>query len=167
MTDSAIEEREIWIDWAKHIPEFKEIMSLELFCGIPEGEFMSPIYFGEDRILLNRMKTNTKMFIPFPAELKKHIPHLVGKGWVKLWKYGIDNFTKKHFKIRKAIGLERMTPHYFKHVFVTMAAELGFSLKTISEITGTTIPTLQKVYLHSTDKDKIDLMDKLSERMMA
>jgi len=162
------EEKEIWLSWGPHIPEFKDIMPLELFCGISANDFMFPILFEENRIILSRMKTNTDMYIPFFPDLKKHVPHLVGRGWVLLWKYGIDNFVHKHQKIREGIGLDRMTPHYFKHVFVSVLYETPrITLKHISEFTGTTIECLEKVYIHTTEKTKIDLMNAVSERLGA
>lgn len=161
------EEADILLDWSKHIPEFKYILPLEIYCGIPCNEFMFPIYFGTDKIILNRMKTNTEMGIPIPSKLKPFIDPLLDKGFVNLWHTGIRDFNKKHKFIREGIGIERLTPHYFKHVFVSILNEQGVPLIDISNFTGTTIETLEKVYIHSTGKKVQEEIDNYAERVTA
>ena len=60
-------------------------------------------------------------------------------------------------------GLENVHPHTLRHTFATRALEVGFDIKSLSEILGhaSTTITLER-YVHSSMELKRANMDKLS-----
>ncbi len=66
-------------------------------------------------------------------------------------------------KYAKDIGLENVTFHTLRHTFATRCVEVGFEIKSLSEVLGHSSPkiTLER-YIHSSIELKRDNMNKLS-----
>lgn len=70
--------------------------------------------------------------------------------------YRIEKYTR-------ACGLEGIHAHTFRHTFATRAVEVGFEIKSLSEVLGhsTTTITLER-YVHSSMELKRSNMNKLN-----
>ena len=77
--------------------------------------------------------------------------------------YHPDSVVNLHKKILKDAGLEHLRFHDLRHTFATRALEVGFDIKSLSEILGhaSTTITLER-YVHSSMELKRANMDKLS-----
>lgn len=71
---------------------------------------------------------------------------------------------QNHFKrALQATGIERMNFHTTRHTFATRCIEMGFDVKTLSEILGhATVNITMNRYVHPTMELKKENMDKLS-----
>ncbi len=52
-----------------------------------------------------------------------------------------------------ALHLPGTAPHMLRHTYMTNAVKRGVNLKALSELTGDSIETILKVYVHTDDSD--------------
>ena len=76
-------------------------------------------------------------------------------------------FQYHYKKILERVGVRYANPHTMRHTFSVRALELGFDVKTLSEILGHADASITlKTYAHSLDEHKRNSMEKFSDMIM-
>jgi integrase len=124
---------------------------------------------GKSVVMTTAPKTeNSNRVIPVPIVLSEMIKkNQSSKGYVIHQhnnKYVEPRLLQKKFKeITNACGLDNVNFHTLRHTFATRCIEVGFDIKTLSEILGhTNVRTTLDRYVHSSFELKKINMDKLT-----
>lgn len=185
---SKVEEQTL-IDYAIHSDDLYCFgILLSLFTGIRIGELCAlewcdikdgKIYItktmqrikdesGKSVIMITTPKSEkSNRVIPIPKVINDIIEqHRTSKGYVihqRNNKYIEPRLMQKKFReIASACNLENVHFHTLRHTFATRCVELGFDIKTLSEILGhSTVSTTLQRYVHSSFELKQNNMDKL------
>lgn len=73
-------------------------------------------------------------------------------------------FQYQYKRVLKRAGVKYLNPHTMRHTFSVRALELGFDVKTLSEVLGHADATITlKTYAHSLDEHKRRSMERLGE----
>lgn len=140
--------------------EWRFILPIQVITGLPKREIRSELIFTEEYIELTRIKTETPFRIPISKKLREYIPELIGKGRIVLYPHCNRYFSTEQGKIMKELNLSQITPHMFKHNFVTWGLEHGASWEVLSKCTGTSVKTLMAVYgQYEYSKEAVKLME--------
>lgn len=123
---------------------------------------------GKSIIMITKPKSEkSNRIIPVPKSIENLIEkYRLPKGYVihqSNNKYIEPRLIQKKFKgIVSESGLEEVHFHTLRHTFATRCVELGFDIKTLSEILGhSSVSTTLQRYVHSSFELKQNNMDKL------
>lgn len=124
---------------------------------------------GGTQIVIGTPKSeSSKRIIPLPNVILPYIKKFrQAEGYVLGNEKCIrpePRILQQHFKrTAKKCGLEKVTFHTLRHTFATRCIEIGFDVKTLSEILGhTDVKTTLNRYVHSSFELKRYNMEKLS-----
>ncbi len=124
---------------------------------------------GESVVMTTTPKTiNSNRAIPIPKSIEEIVyKHKKEKGYVlgrKDNKFTEPRLMQKKFdEIVSACNLENVHFHTLRHTFATRCIEIGFDIKTLSEILGhSQTSTTLNIYVHSSDEQKQKSMDMIT-----
>lgn len=126
---------------------------------------------GKTKIVITEPKTRfSKRKIPLPDFIAEVMLPFSGKPEEYILTGDMDKYLEprtvqdKFYKTTKACGLPKVNFHALRHTFATRSVELGFELKSLSEILGHSSVniTLEK-YVHSSFVLKRNNMEKLAQ----
>ena len=105
---------------------------------------------------LNRNKVKESSYVKYCTNIEKHIKPAIGEYSVQ----AVNSIVIEH---TKDCNLEGVHYHVLRHTFATRCVEVGFEIKSLSEVLGHSSPriTLER-YVHSSMELKRDNMEKLS-----
>lgn len=133
---------------------------------------LSDINFETGTMRILDEKTHRIRLVPMSEDLKESLMQYVEEYKItdgklfNMTKNGVRKGLKKIFEDAGVVWGENkgFTYHSFKHYFVTSADRNGISLKVISELVGTSTKVLEEIYLHPSDDDKMNAINKMSSR---
>lgn len=103
------------------------------------------------------------------ARLDKYLAWKRENGISGKFLFGGDKFIDKHelqrktdYYIEKAEIKKRITPHCFRHSYVSMLIDMDCSTKTVAEMIGDTEAVVMKTYSHLYTSKKRQTVDKLN-----
>jgi integrase len=124
---------------------------------------------ADNRIRGNRCKTNERFKVRIPAKLADDLRAMPcsdhnyffwyrGQGGQKLKVTSIVHYYEADLRELFAIAQVDMTPHGFRHYFITQQLAKGWSVDDVSTMVGTSPQEIRKTYHHwiKEDDDRID-----------
>lgn len=125
------------------------------------------------RIMISTPKTATSArMIPLPEDLTRQLARLPGehRGFFLTGREDtyIEPRCMQHYFARtlERLGIRHANFHALRHTFATRCVELGFDVKSLSELLGhSTVSMTMDRYVHPTIEHKRENMQRLSELM--
>ena len=126
---------------------------------------------GTELVMGTPKTRNSQRIIPIPSILNEFLEYFRVQQQGQKYLLGMDfkpiaeprTMQNKFKKYIKAVGIEGATFHTLRHTFATRCVEVGFEVKSLSEILGhSNIQLTLSRYVHSSMQLKQENMEKLS-----